>query len=390
MPEIFLSYNDQRDAIFFLGAGASYADGVPLQDELLEDIFDSSSEIYKSPLTKKIASFLQRYFNIEPQRSIYPSLESVFAFLEYFMERQESLGGEYTAEYLVELHESLVKLLHAVISEPVLDYDSVHVGTYEKFWTSIAKFNLNISVITTNYDTLLDEAFDFLYPKYALIDYCHPLMNYDHYDSIAPFNWWADPRGPVHVYNNEKPSPIKLIKIHGSLNWKYCNCCNQILLTPWDSRLDLNSGNFYNYDAETDSKLEILKCPIDDTDFRTLIVPPTHLKRLSNPVINHMSQEAAREIRNTKTIVFIGYSMPEADVHVKALLHKNVRPETRIIVVNRTIDEKLKSRFRPISKNIHFYEKEFRDFLENDAVCESILEQKTNNAWRMPDWEEVK
>ncbi|MBF4249151.1 hypothetical protein EA004_29970, partial [Vibrio anguillarum] len=104
------------------------------------------------------------------------------------------------------------------ISQPQFRSD----GAYRSFWELVFNVNRNISVITMNYDTLIDESFDFIYGKGGYIDYCIELMNYHHYDDISAFDWWINPRQPVPVYDGEDPFSVKLIKVHGSLNWKYC------------------------------------------------------------------------------------------------------------------------------------------------------------------------
>jgi type IV secretory pathway VirJ component len=50
--------------------------------------------------------------------------------------------------------------------------------------------------------------------------------------------------------------------------------------------------------------------------------------------MNKLISEAAREIKKAKKIVFIGYSFPEADVHIKALFMRNINKNTDIYVVD--------------------------------------------------------
>ena len=112
-----------------------------------------------------------------------------------------------------------------------------------------------MEVITLNYDTLLEDSFDFLYPDRGAIDYCINLMNYDHSSGMDAFNWWDNPREGLTVWGDSKPIPIKIMRIHGGLNWKYCKTCSKILLTPWDTDIDLNSGSFVHNDYEINEQL---------------------------------------------------------------------------------------------------------------------------------------
>jgi NAD-dependent SIR2 family protein deacetylase len=349
MNEKFIEYEPVRDVVLVLGAGASYADGAPLKKGLLPYILGGSDPaLAASEIAQGVSRFILENFRIES--GAYPSLESVFGYLDYFIEHQESLGGIYSTSRIQEIKESLIKLIHYAIGHK----PRARAGVYHQFWETVRQSNRNISILTLNYDTLLDEAFNFLYPEHAYIDYCIHLMNFDYTDEIGWANWWRDVRKPVPVKPGTDPRPVKIIKLHGSLNWKFCNCCNQVLLTPWNTDIDLKTGGFLRYE-NSDSNLDRSRvyeylCPLDKTRFQTLIVPPTHLKNTRHPVIVQLMEEAAREIRKCRKVVFIGYSFSDADVHIKALFKKNLRPGTPLIVVNSQDDPALKQAYASLGK----------------------------------------
>jgi hypothetical protein len=357
--EKFLKYDKERDTVYVFGAGASIADGCMLQKDILPSLLKTISS--DSRIVISSLNFIKDNFSTEGE--CYPSLESVFGYLDYFISRNESLGEKYNTLNLIEIRECLVKLIHHTLSK----YNKSK-GVYKKFWQMVEQAGKNVSIITLNYDTLLDEAFDFLYPESAIIDYCTNLMNYENYDGLDGFNWWDNPREPVGVWEGIEKKAIKLIKLHGSLNWKYCNCCNQVYLTPWDIKIDLDSLGFKGrIGASCDNPQEViydLVCPIDNTGFNSLIVPPSHIKDLSHPTVNRLLDEAAIEIRKAKKIVFIGYSFPEADVHIKALFKKNMRKGTSIEIVNPYITEQTKNTFLSLSKDVVFVENFFENYIE--------------------------
>ena len=169
-PTAYISYKDKRKTLYVFGAGASIADGGPLQRDLLPDIL--SEKYDNSELATLVKDFISNNFDIEDGNC--PSLESVFGYLDYFISQKESLGGEFTTAKLLSLKEALIRLIHHSISE-----SNKSKGVYRNFWEAVDKSDKNISIITMNYDTLLDESFDFLYPSKALIDYCINFMNYD-------------------------------------------------------------------------------------------------------------------------------------------------------------------------------------------------------------------
>ena len=73
----------------------------------------------------------------------------------------------------------------------------------------------------------------------------------------------------------EDGSSVKLLKLHGSINWK-------------------------------------------TIDGKTFIVPPTWNK--SDPEIRLLWEKAYTELMTAKRVIVIGYSFPEADIYVKSLL----------------------------------------------------------------------
>lgn len=367
--EKFLRYKPTRDIVFVLGAGASHPDGVPLQREMLPMLISGGiEEIEKSEIGKIVTEFIKDNFEFNAATNQFPQLEAVFGFIDYFIQQNESLNSKYTVEKIRNIKEYLIKLIHYIVN---LRTDK-RSHYYHLFWKKIQNKSSNASIITLNYDTLLEQSFDAFFKSHGYIDYCIPLMNYEQIPQMQNYNFWINPREPVRITENENPVSCKIIKIHGSLNWKYCTCCNQTLLTPWDRKIDLNKGNFLGYTYPENLEYEF-RCPIDGTDFQTLIMPPTYLKTLHHPIISQLISEAAREIRATKKIVFIGYSLSSSDVHIKALFKKQINEEKEIIVINSKQKESLELNYKSLSKNVKFIYHSFEDFVNDEELFNSIF-----------------
>lgn len=367
--EKFLRYSAKRDIVFVLGAGASHSDGVPLQREMLPTILSGGvKEIENSKIGNIVTEFIKDNFEFNQDTNQYPQLEAVFGFIDYFLQQNESLNSKYSNERIRDIKEYLIKLIHFVVN--IQTNKRSHY--YQSFWEAIKKYNSNISIITLNYDTLLEQAFDFLFKNHGYIDYCIQLMNYESLPELQKFNFWINPREPIAVNLNENPTPYKILKLHGSLNWKYCKCCNQTLLTPWDRTIDLNRGKFLGYTYPDKEEYEFL-CPIDGTEFQTLIMPPTYLKTIHHPIISQLFTEASREIRATKKIIFIGYSLSSSDVHIKALFKKQMNSELELIVVNPKRKESLELNYRSLTKNLKFIYLSFEELIENEHQMEEIF-----------------
>ena len=211
-----------------------------------------------------------------------------------------------------------------------------------------------------------------MFKNFGYIDYCFHFMNFDRNMENGNFTEWVNPREPVKVEKGSNPVPIKILKIHGSLNWKYCNCCNQTLLTHWDRKIDLEKGRFLGYTYPDNEEYEF-SCPIDGTEFQTVIMPPSYVKSLNHPVITQLLTEASREIRATKKIVFVGYSLSDADVHVKALFKKNLRKDIEIIVINTKKEERLKLNYYSLGEVVTFIDSSFEDMVTDVDLMKRIL-----------------
>jgi NAD-dependent SIR2 family protein deacetylase len=367
--ERYLRYPSAREVVFVLGAGASHPDGVPLQENILPMILSGEiEEIAASVIGRQVNDFISDNFFFGPETDACPSLEAVFGFLDYFIQSNESLSARYNNARIREIKENFIKIIHYIVD---LQSDK-RSQVYHRFWDSIQKYNRNVSIVTLNYDTLLEQAFDFMFRRCGYIDYCIHLMNYDRLRELEAFNFWVNPREPIGICAGENPVPFKIIKLHGSLNWKYCNCCNQTLLTPWDRKIDLNRGVLIGHTFPEQVEYDYY-CPIDGTEFQTLIMPPSYIKTLHNPVVSQLFGEAAREIRSTARLVFIGYSLSDADVHIKALLKKHLRPDTDIRVINTKDSRALKQQYLALSERVRFVQTSFEDLVQDDAAMEELL-----------------
>jgi len=343
-----------RDVVFVFGAGASYADGAPLQADILPIIMSNElSDIQKSKTGQTVTEFIADNFAWDVQSQIYPTLETVFGFLDYFISQDEHLSARYPNAQIRAIKEGLIKLIHYVIS-----VKSNRQGTtYRSFWEAVSRYNPNIAILTLNYDTLLEDALSSLCPGAGYINYGIHLMNYDLPKKKQSSNW----------YHN--PAAIKVMKGHGSLNWKYCHCCKQVLLTPRDTKIDL----FDEHTGAEAGKSDKYFCPVDASEFETLIIPPSHIKKISHPVISQILSEAMREIRSCKKVVFVGYSFPDADVHFKALFKKSLSRDQQVIVVNNSKSKTLKYNYLALTSKVQFIKLSFADFLTSQPLVKKIL-----------------
>lgn len=240
---------------------------------------------------------------------------------------------------------------------------------FSKFWMRIKEDNPEVGVITTNYDTLIDDSFDKIYPD-CLLDYCIDFANFRYPNMITPFDWWADPKRPMSIFTKSLPTRIKLLKLHGSLNWKYCDSCDQIALTPWQHGINLKRDTYESF-----MDIQVSLCPFDGNKLSSLIQVPTHLKNNNIYIFRKLYDEASYLIKNATRLVFIGYSFPEADVHIRALIKRCFSSRGKIFVVNKSYAKDLKYRYESLARCVDYHEMTFESFV-NSKLFSSILTTK--------------
>ena len=182
-----------------------------------------------------------------------------------------------------------------------------------------------VSVISTNWDILLDNSIYQSLQKNAsydgVVDYCCYISSKDENDSTVKPGLEKLGQGGFNV---------KLLKLHGSLNWLQCPRCSR-LYARFSSKEAM-----HNYDNPS-------SCRHCDSNFpeergnHTLapnLIMPTYLKDLSNPQYRIIWQNAGIEISEAEEIVFIGYSLPYADFEMRQLLSRMVRKSAKIHIVD--------------------------------------------------------
>jgi len=167
------------------------------------------------------------------------------------------------------------------------------------------------AILTMNYDMGIEVA---LHHESMPLDYC--------------LNSSAQPN----------PNAIKILKLHGSLNWAKCSSCGQ--------------ASSYDYE-QMRREYQFVAPPIRDKDVHRvslnisdklrgncrwcgqalipspLIVPPTWSKT-EDPSVLNVWQQAARELREARYLVFIGYSFPATDTYFKYLLALGLSGASRL------------------------------------------------------------
>ncbi len=331
------------NTVIFLGAGASSGDGAPLQSEIFNKYLVRRG---KSKLDDDEEKLLKRYFHkmfsinitaLDSNTIKFPTFEEAIGVLDLAIIRDETFKG-FDIKQIRKIRHSLIRLMILVIKD--------ELGTsYDDYHRQLVKKLVNDGIInetffiSTNYDILIDNALEKLPGGFAP-EYGIDFMNGTNRNRSRPAR------------------PIKLYKLHGSLNWLYCQTCNTIKLTPLKK-------------AATHSNT----CEICDSEFSALIVPPTYFKSLTNAYLGMIWVKAEAALRKAHHLIFCGYSFPDADIHIKYLIKRaqSYRKHDLIITVINNHDEKKgkakkdeKNRFeRFLGKKVSYRDVCFEEFARN-------------------------
>lgn len=145
----------------------------------------------------------------------------------------------------------------------------------------------DFSVITFNYDICLDFAFRNFPVQYCLAD-------------------WSE----------HDPPGLRILKLHGSLNWGTCSECKKIVQVPFAKLFENKFKQLQglrNVTIPVDFKTGQFKHCSSTSMVGPVVVPPTWNKGPFHENIAPIWREAARQLGNAENIFVCGYSYPETD-----------------------------------------------------------------------------
>ena len=304
----------------FLGAGASAAEGAPIQSALFRKYFGSPRVQKHSPMYRDLAQFFKSIFNINlaaPLKKItFPTFEEALGVLDLAEARKESLRGfSFSAPVPgVQLppdanRVQLIRLDLILVMAKAID-DGLRRKALAHPPHRLLVNNLKVSglinetiFISTNYDLCIDHA-------------------------LGPDRDYAVDFAANEEVNVLSPQAVKLFKLHGSLNWLYCPVCNNV--KQFGSKVVLS----LQYKGR-----EVNRCGFCRSILSPVIVPPTFYKDMSRVFLSRIWNKAEDALREVDHIIFCGYSLPDADMHIKYLLKRmqtnRTNPESvRFTLVN--------------------------------------------------------
>lgn len=330
------SSRETMKTVYILGAGFSVEAGAPTQAHLLTEAFNLYEKHPKKYDSKKFSTFkeflIEQLGYTEDQLNSV-ELEDIFTPLDRCLTESSQFRG-IGLEKIMEVREAVFHVVGRTIqlvlentgkSKKYIDNFARHITNESSKRANKEYCNIDpVSVISTNWDTLLDNSIyqTIIGDKHeAVVDYCCYISSRDEKDdSIKPGLEKLGAGG----FN------VKLLKLHGSLNWLQCPRCMRLY-----ARFPKNDG-VMDYSIRESCRHCDRNFPEDETKHRLVsnLIMPTYIKDLSNPQYKIIWQNAGIEIAEADKLVFIGYSLPSADFEMRQLLSRMTRKKALIEVVD--------------------------------------------------------
>ncbi|RHX84757.1 hypothetical protein [Leptospira stimsonii] len=344
---------------FVLGAGFSHSfDNLfPLSNSLLIEA-KNNNKIPDNFHGNLLTQYINEYFGDSWDNV---NFEKVATFLH---SSPFSLEGENTAIYSIVFDQLIGLITSSIVNRQISQ--SISNGTHKnsEILGKLKKYILSnkSGVVTTNYDLIMDNL----------------LLNSGYWFPGTGYGPIMDP--VPHITRNIESqfkssnyyceSEIKLLKLHGSLNWAVPVHqapwkTNECYLNPPNTRenlmwLDATQSSFYN---------ESLGLNWPYTPF---IIPPVFGKKLDSNIIHDIWYRATSRMKVSNKLYFIGYSFPESDLLFERMLREGsgkgfLNQDKEVHIVNKYIDDRMKIRVKNIfyNVNVDYHEVDAMEFIDN-------------------------
>lgn len=317
--------DDQIEHLFVVGAGFSYHAGLPLASNFTEELLDLTKlkALGPSSLTVRLVTkFVGQTFDHGTAAKFWPHLEDIFTCIDLSANTGHHLGPTYSPSYLRTVRRALIVRIIRMLSIAYTKgkkQAGPHWKILERFLSIVEP--QRCAFLSMNWDTVIEEGLKRTQG-----------VSVRDYGCNAKYAEFANSRIQLPAESLE-PS-IQVLKPHGSINWLYCDACRQVFYFPAGSRSSQKIADqlFRNSDWNILRELTgktyktpgpTLKCPVCKASaLGTRLATFSYRKALDFPMHEDSWRSAERLLRQARTWIFVGYSMPAADYEFKHLLKR--------------------------------------------------------------------
>jgi len=318
----------RESSVFVVGAGFSLYAGMPLQRDFTDALLSGRGNASGNSgnIVHHLRQFVSRAFDHKTtaDAKFWPELEDIFTCIDLSANTGHNLGSQFSASELRTIRRGLIYRIITMLRERYREARD----RKDEDWQTLLEFFKSldpgaVSFVATNWDTvvedMLTEAHDIRHFGYGCNAICGSLRT---------------------AHNEIKETAavgikVPIIKMHGSVNWLYCDNCRRLFWMQPDETYKvagqlLSSEDWKRIDPTSRHKNDRWHCGRCGADsLGTRFATFSYRKALDFPMFQKSWFSAERLLRNAKNWIFIGYSLPAADFEFKYLL-KRVQLSRRV------------------------------------------------------------
>jgi hypothetical protein len=307
--------------VYIVGAGFSHYAGLPLQRDFTRAIL--SAEKFKgSSASKHIVEYLKKfvYRTFGPRRSAkdptWPDLEDIFTCVDLSANSGHHLGQGYSPARLRTVRRALIARIIWMLRQEYEKAAKRNDTEWQTFGNFLRRINTGATAfVSLNWDVALEHRIMEIYPDITV----------SYGGGVTPADF-PDTGNQICVRPIRVSPLLTVIKIHGSVNWLYCDNCREVFWFPPEKSSRVASQLLRSDDRKRirySTSVEQWRCHrCEKVSLGTRIATFSYRKALDYPMFRTSWQAAERLLRNAQRWVFLGYSLPPADYEFKYLLKR--------------------------------------------------------------------
>ncbi len=308
--------SDYPKEVFFLGAGASVLAGVPTFANFREKAEDICKKKLLTDESNKqfeqVLKYWKKNYNECNVEEFYSAVEMHEMLVNNLTDKEEQKTVT-TVEIENFIYSTIQK---SIKSTPLID------GNYELFLNSIRTSSV---IITTNWDIVLETSSGYISIEAGMISY----------GDAQPYKEIKSAMYELHGGRWQQ----RILKLHGSLNWGFCDKCGKIYYFNKKIHDNLDTGEgIVCKDEKCGGKLTHIIVPpklsklIKPKPEQNNSEPNTESTSSKSPYFQLRSiwSKASECLKNCEKVYFIGYSFPETDVQMKTFISNALRENSKL------------------------------------------------------------
>jgi hypothetical protein len=295
----------------------------PLQADFTKALLEprGDADYALLPLIDHLSKFVGIAFdhNKTAGATFWPNLEDVFTNIDMAANTGHHLGPAHAPSNLRTTRRVLLARMMCMLQERLNNAATKKGKEWSQLNNLFRKLDIDESAfISMNWDTVIEQK----------LSQTRSLTNIDYRcGAIAG----AFPGKSCIVTKRTlpaKPEKMPLVKMHGSVNWLYCDSCRQLYWFRPEDALSVAMQLISRNEAEDIGLGDTSKCgkwccsTCTTVPLTTRIATFSFLKALDFPMFEKSWLSAEQLLRQAEKWIFIGYSLPAADFEFKHLLKR--------------------------------------------------------------------